>query len=85
MERREHTIRHANVILGVAKGSMWLTALMGIASLSSGCIANAKGIRAEAGLHFVDESENSSSSKTSAWSGWNCWFKRCETNEVRGS
>lgn len=84
MERRQ-TIRHANIILGVAHGSLWLLIAMGIASLTTGCIANAKGIRAEAGVHFVDESENSSTSKTSKWDGFACWFKRCENNEVRGS
>jgi len=84
MERREHKIRHANVIIGVATGSLWLLIAMGIASLTTGCAGMEVG--GKAGIYRVDERSDSSATKNDKIRPLVCYFKNCDDlSEVRGS
>ncbi len=78
MERREHKIRHANILIGVATGSLWLMIAMGIASLATGC----SGLEARAGVYKVDTRSTSETSGTTHAQPLKCWFVDCSRTEA---
>lgn len=76
--KRRQTIRHANVIIGVMTGSLWLLIAMGIASLTSGC----SGIEARAGVYKVDTRSTSETSGTTHAQPLKCWFVDCSATST---
>ena len=81
-QRREHyKIRHANILIGVMSGSLWLMIAMGIASLTTGC----SGLEARAGIYKVDTRSTQEMTATSHPQPLKCWFVDCarvETSEM---